>query len=173
LLRAHREGERETGGRRPRPAPPRRRPGRRTVDPESVLEFLQSLWAVDHGFVKLSKRMRSTLGVTGRQRLVVRLVGRHPGISAGELAGILRLHPSTLTGVLRRLVDRRLLARSTDSRDARRAKFRLTASGWRIDALRAGTVEWRVREAIASCSPRDLEATRRVLLRVVASLARS
>ncbi|HSB20587.1 MAG TPA: MarR family transcriptional regulator [Anaeromyxobacteraceae bacterium] len=143
------------------------------MEPESVLEFMQSLWAVDHGFVKLSKRMRTTLGVTGRQRLVVRQVGRHPGISAGALARILHLHPSTLTGVLRRLVDRGLLRRSVDARDARRTRFLLTASGWRVDALRAGTVEWRVREALAACSRRDVETARRVLLRVVASLARS
>jgi DNA-binding MarR family transcriptional regulator len=137
-----------------------------------VLDFMQLLWEVDHGLTRVSKGMARAMGVTGPQRLVVRLVGRRPGISAGELARTLRLHPSTLTGVLRRLTDRGLLQRSADATDARRARFHLTPSGWRIDALRAGTVEWRVRRAIAACAPRDLQATRRVLLRVVASLAR-
>lgn len=150
------------------------RSGGRAVEPlGKVLEFMQLLWAVDHGLNQVSKRMRLAVGVTGAQRLVVRLVGRHPGISAGELAETLRLHPSTLTGVLQRLSDRGLLARSVDARDARRARFHLTRAGWRVDAHRAGTVEWRVREALATCTPRDMEATRRVLLQLVASLART
>jgi DNA-binding MarR family transcriptional regulator len=148
-------------------------PRRRSAAPlGQTLEFLQLLWAVDHGLTQVSKRMGRAMGVTGLQRLVVRLVGRRPGISAGELAGALRLHPSTLTGVLRLLAERGLLRRSVDESDARRARLHLTASGWRVDALRAGTVESRVRRAIAACAPRDLAATRRVLLRVSASLAR-
>lgn len=152
---------------------PRRGSPRSAAEPLGrALEFLQLLWAVDHGLTQVSKRMGRTMGVTGLQRLVVRIVGRRPGISAGELAVTLRLHPSSLTGVLRLLADRGLLRRSVDASDARRARLHLTPAGWRIDGLRAGTVEWRVRGAIAGCSPRDLEATGRVLMRVGASLAR-
>jgi DNA-binding MarR family transcriptional regulator len=44
--------------------------------------------------------MIGEVGVTGPQRLVLRVVGLFPGMSAGELATVLRVHPSTLTGVL-------------------------------------------------------------------------
>ena len=48
-----------------------------------VLEFMRLLWALHHGMQSTSKRMEATLGLTGPQRLVLRLVGRFPGIAAG------------------------------------------------------------------------------------------
>ena len=79
--------------------------------PGETLEFMRLLWAIDHGLQRRSKRMAKTLGLTGPQRLVVRMLGRYPGISAGQLAQVLHLHPSTLTGILRRLERRGWLTR--------------------------------------------------------------
>ncbi len=128
-----------------------------------VLEFMRVLWELDHGLVRISKSMRAQHGVTGPQRLVVRIVGRYPGISAGELAGVLHLHPSTLTGVLKRLVSRGVLERVADPADARRALFRLTPRGRRLDDLKTGTAEARVRAALRTLPPREVATTRRVL----------
>jgi MarR family transcriptional regulator, organic hydroperoxide resistance regulator len=113
-----------------------------------VLDFLRLLWAVDHALQSGSKRMEISLGVTGPQRLVLRIVGRLPGISAGELAQILHVHPSTLTGVLRRLQARALLQRRADPNDARRALLTLSAKGRKLDSLQTGTVEAAVRRAL-------------------------
>jgi DNA-binding MarR family transcriptional regulator len=114
-----------------------------------VLDFLRLLWAVDHALQSGSKRMEISLGVTGPQRLVLRIVGRFPGISAGEVAQILHVHPSTLTGVLRRLQARALLQRRVDPNDARRALFTLSAKGRKLDSLQTGTVEAAVRRALS------------------------
>ena len=38
----------------------------------AVLDFMRLLWAVDHALQSTSKRMESTFGLTGPQRLVVR-----------------------------------------------------------------------------------------------------
>ena len=114
-----------------------------------VLEFMKQLWAVDHGLQTISKRLESQHGITGPQRLVVRIVGRTPGISAGALAQILRMHPSTLTGILRRLETRGVLTRKSDPNDARRALFALTARGRKVDTLKTGTVEAAVRRVLA------------------------
>jgi len=114
-----------------------------------VLEFMKQLWAVDHGLQTISKRLESQHGITGPQRLVVRIVGRTPGISAGALAQILRMHPSTLTGILRRLETRGILSRKSDPNDARRALFALTARGRKVDTLKTGTVEAAVRRVLA------------------------
>ncbi len=129
----------------------------------SVLDFMRVLWGLDHHLVRVSKSMRTRYGVTGPQRHVVRIVGRFPGISAGELADVLHLHPSTLTGVLQRLVARGLLERTPDPRDARRALFRLTARGSRLDRLKTGTAEAKVSAALRQLSPRDVATTERVL----------
>src|SRR5512138_2780455 len=113
-----------------------------------VLEFMRALWALDHAFQSASKRMETRLGVTAPQRLVVRIVGRFPRISAGECAGILHVHPSTLTGVLKRLEARGMIVRSADPKDGRRALLALTARGRELDALRTETVESAVRRVL-------------------------
>jgi DNA-binding MarR family transcriptional regulator len=123
--------------------------GEEGADLGPVLEFMKQLWAVDHGLQTISKRLESQHGITGPQRLVVRIVGRTPGISAGSLAQILRMHPSTLTGILRRLETRGVLTRKSDPNDARRALFALTAKGRKVDTLKTGTVEAAVRRVLA------------------------
>src|SRR3954467_2899161 len=99
----------------------------------AVLDFMRLLWALDHALQSASKRMESTHGITGPQRLVVRIVGRFPGIAAGRVAEILHVHPSTLTGILKRLEQRAILQRQSDPRDARRALFSLTPKGKKLD----------------------------------------
>lgn len=139
-------------------------------DLPDVLQFMQLLWAVAHGLERTSKRMSGEIGVTGPQRLVLRVAGLFPGLSAGDLATILHVHPSTLTGVLQRLVDQRLLVRKDDPQDRRRAILRLTSRGARVNAIRGGTVESAVAEALEGLSARDRAAARRVLERLAESL---
>jgi DNA-binding MarR family transcriptional regulator len=140
------------------------------ADLPDVLQFMQRLWALVHGLERVSKRMTGQLGVTGPQRLVLRVVGLFPGLSAGELATVLHVHPSTLTGVLQRLVAQQLLARSDDPIDRRRAVLRLTRRGAAVNAARQGTVEAGIALALDGTSDRDRAATKRVLERLVSSL---
>lgn len=114
--------------------------------------------------------MEKTIGVTGPQRLAIRIIGQFPWISAGRLATILHMHPSTLTGILRRLEARRFLVRRIDARDARRALLRLTNEGKRCDARQAGTIEAVVEKVLAQSSRQELEATSRVLARLAVAL---
>ncbi len=128
-----------------------------------VLEFMRLLWAVDHGLQSTSKRMEATLGMTGPQRLVLRLVGRFPGITAGTLAQILHVHPSTLTGVLKRLEKRGLLERRSDPLDGRKALFALTEAGKAMDVPATGTVEAAVQRALSRMSRARILNTQDVL----------
>lgn len=160
--------------RRPGATKPLPRPAR--VDCEAprlgeALEFLRLIWALDHGLQSRSKRMRTTIGLTGPQRLVIRIVSRYPRILAGELAAVLHLHPSTLTGILERLEGRRLLLRRTDDRDRRRAVLELTRAGKRLDVPSTGTIESSVARALAGFPRAKLEATREVLEALTRDLA--
>lgn len=137
-----------------------------------VLEFMQALWAVDHELQSSSKRQEAQTGVTGPQRLVIRMVGRFPGIAAGKVSEILHLHPSTLTGVLKRLETRGLLERHVDPADGRRALLTLTEKGRAIDAARGGTVEASVRRALGKLPARSVATAREVLERLAAELAK-
>jgi DNA-binding MarR family transcriptional regulator len=115
---------------------------------DEVMEFLRLLWAVDQGLRSTSKAMEMTMGLTSPQRLVVRLVGQYPGITAGELADILHVHPSTLTGVMKRLQKRGLVERKSDPLDARKGLLFLTQAGRGVDIPSDGTVEAAVQRAL-------------------------
>lgn len=135
-----------------------------------VLEFMRALWALDHAMQATSKRMASDLGVTGPQRLVIRIVGRKPGISAGDLADVLHVHPSTLTGVLHRLQHRGFITRRADPEDRRRALLTLTDKGRALDTNRDGTTEAAVRRVLARVEAPEIESTRRVLAALTVEL---
>ena len=106
-----------------------------------VLDFMRIIWSLDHGLQSLSKRMQGTIGLTGPQRVTLRILGRLPGITAGTLADVLNLPPSTLTGILQRLEARGVVKRTADASDRRRARFALTPAGRELDVPEAGTVE--------------------------------
>jgi DNA-binding MarR family transcriptional regulator len=135
-----------------------------------ALEFMRLIWRLDHALQRASKRMHSSLGVTGPQRLVIRIVGRFPGIPAGQLAQLLHVHPSTLTGILKRLERRGLVARRRDPRDRRRAQFGLTAGGRRLEAGLEGTIEGAVRDALDELPEAAIHHSEEVLRLLAARL---
>lgn len=128
-----------------------------------ALDFLRTLWELDHALQTASKTMARKLGVTGPQRLVLRIVGRFPQLSPGQLAEILHLHPSTLTGIVKRLERRGLLSRRRDPRDKRRVFLGLTPQGRKLDVDRAHTVEAALERAYARLSPESARITQTTL----------
>ncbi|MEO8699570.1 MAG: MarR family transcriptional regulator [Kofleriaceae bacterium] len=133
---------------------------------------MQQLWKLVHALEVRSKRMAKDLGVTGPQRLVVRVVGQTALISARDIAATLDLHPSTLTGVLARLEAQGLLRREADPDDRRRALFRLTAAGRAVDRERKGTVEAAVRRALGRADASTTSKTSDMLSLLVSELSR-
>ena len=115
--------------------------------------------------------MQNEFGITGQQRLVIRIIDAFPGLSAGELAAVLHIHPSTATGILQRLASRRLVERRADPGDARRLRLQLTAKGRRLTAPRVGTVEASVRRTLSRFTPDDVKRTRQVLAALSSSLS--
>ncbi len=136
-----------------------------------TLDFMRLLWELHHRLQAVSKRMESRLGVTGPQRLVIRIVGRFPGIPAGHLARLLHLHPSTVTGVVRRLEHQGFLRRRPDPRDKRRWLLGLTDKGRLFDVESEGTVEAAIAHALAGAAQDKTCATREVLASIVLALA--
>lgn len=137
---------------------------------DQVFEFLRLLWAVDHELQSTSKRMESTLGLTGPQRLVVRIVGQFPGITAGRLAQTMHLHPSTITGILKRLEKSGMLQRQSDPLDGRKARFTLTEAGRAHNVPSVGTVEDAVQRALSRVSEVHLTGAQQVLTALAAEL---
>ena len=128
-----------------------------------AIDFLRLIWAVDHALQRRSKSMAAVLGITGPQRLVIRIIGRFPGIHAKQLADILHLHPSSLTALLKRLERRGLVRRRPDGRDRRRWLLGLTRAGQTLNREAPGTIEAAVQRTLHRTAKRDLEGARQVL----------
>ena len=129
------------------------------LDLDPILDFMRLLWSVEHGLQSTSKRMEASLGITGPQRLVLRIVSQRPGLSPGEVARIVHLHPSTITGILQRLVKKGLLRSERDRNDHRRIRLRSQAAAREFIAASTGTVESAVTRALTRipmtpCAPR-------------------
>ena len=144
----------------------RPRPGGET------LRFMQRLWHLAHALQVTSRRMMRKLGVTGPQRLVIRVIGQTPGMSPREIALTLGLHPSTLTGVLARLARDGLIDRRADPEDGRRSRIWLTPAGRKIDRERRGTVEAAVRRALARADGATIEQTEEMIRLLITELER-
>lgn len=123
-----------------------------------ALDFLQRLWQLNHALEKLSNRMEKRLGVTAQQRLVLRCVGKYPGMTAGQLASLLHVDPGTVSAALRRLESKGLLDRRRDPRDRRRASLGLTSKGRALDRSAAGTVENAVERLLNGARAEELSA---------------
>jgi MarR family transcriptional regulator, organic hydroperoxide resistance regulator len=130
---------------------------------DETLDFMRLLWSIEHSLQKQSKRMESEIGLTGPQRLVLRVVGQFPGISAGALARVVKLHPSTITGILQRLVKRRLLRRERDPDDSRRTRLWTAPAAKRYTRRATGTVEDTVRRTLAGIRAGHVRGARVVL----------
>jgi DNA-binding MarR family transcriptional regulator len=133
---------------------------------------MRQLWGVAHGLQSRSKRMEAELGITGPQRLVIRILGQAPGTTAGAIARSMCVHPSTLTGVLRRLEARGIVKRARDDADARRSLLELTAEGKKLNRKKSGTVELAVERALERASSSQIAATREVLTLIIEELER-
>jgi DNA-binding MarR family transcriptional regulator len=144
-----------------------------TLRPQGeTLQYMQRLWALTHALEVRSKGMARELGVTGPQRLVIRIIGQSPEVSARDISTTLGMHPSTLTGILARLVVQKLVVRKTDSVDRRVARLHLTRAGERIDSERKGTVEAAVRRALGRADPDVIANSMIMLALLVAELER-
>ena len=130
---------------------------------DGSLDFLQVLWRTSHALERRSRHMEKAIGLTAPQRVVVRFLGRFPGVTAGQLARALHVDPGTLSASVRRLEARGLVERRRDPLDTRRVTLGLTRRGRALDVPHADSVEAVAETLLAATPARDIAATTRVL----------
>ncbi len=135
-----------------------------------ALEFLAHIWALNHAIERVSTRTERVMGISAPQRLVLRCIGKFPGITAGRAARLLHIDPGTLSAVLRRLEGQKLVQRSKDPRDKRRILLGLTAKGRALDRPMPHTVEHAVERLLALSPAADRIATERTLAQLAVLL---
>jgi len=135
-----------------------------------ALELLRSIWQLNHAIERVSSRMVQTLGVTAQQRMIIRFVGKYPGVTAGLLATELHVDPGTISAALRRLEEKKLIERRRGLNDKRRITVGLTAAGRALDLPAAATVEAAVERLIELTDAEALQAGLTVLGELTALL---
>lgn len=76
-----------------------------------------------------SSREAEKRGLSGAQLFVLRTLAESPGLSLTDLAERTRTHQSSVSVVVSRLVDQRLVERGRAAGDARRMQLQLSADG--------------------------------------------
>lgn len=140
-------------------------------EPPEVLEVMQVLWALTHALEARSKRMQRDLGITGPQRLLLRIIGNSPGCAPGEAARRLSLDPGTVSRLVAGLERVGMIRRDRDPADGRRQRLTLTRRGAEMNGHHGGTVEGAVRDALAGATAGEVRASRRFLRRLTGSLS--
>lgn len=95
-------------------------------------ELLVSLRKVIRAIDLHSKQLNKTSGLTGPQLLIMTEVAQTDGITASRIAQNVNLSPATVTNILDRLENRKLVVRVRSQLDKRRVSLYLTQSGQSI-----------------------------------------
>ncbi len=98
-------------------------------DTAAVVQCFRRITKSIHEF---SKAVDREFGITGPQLWAMRAIDDLGSCSAGDLAGRLFVHPSTITGVIQRLEDKGLIDRRRRPDDRRAIVLRLTPAGKKL-----------------------------------------
>ncbi|MBI3932081.1 MAG: MarR family transcriptional regulator [Acidobacteria bacterium] len=101
----------------------------RARDAAGVVRSLRRLFKAIHEY---SKAVHGRTGLSGPQLWALTILDAEPGISLGRLADRMFAHPSTVSGIVDRLVDRRAVTRTVDREDRRGIRLSLTPLGRRL-----------------------------------------
>ncbi|MGA2440802.1 MAG: MarR family winged helix-turn-helix transcriptional regulator [Tepidisphaeraceae bacterium] len=105
--------------------------GPHTSDP-AIQTVLDCIRRIVRALRLFDRQAEKRFGLSGAQVFVLQKLGDGRAISINELAGRTHTHQSSVSVVVRKLVDRRLVQRSSCSKDARRVELSLTRRGWRL-----------------------------------------
>jgi len=117
----------------------------------------------------LRRHGRSRSNISTAQRFALQQIADHPGASVNDVAAMTFTHQSSVSVVVQRLVERRLVAKTAVRADRRRQSLAPTKEGWRVLRRQPAPAQQRLIAAIAALPAR----TRRTLARSLGDIARS
>jgi DNA-binding MarR family transcriptional regulator len=128
-----------------------------------VVAALDALRRIVRALRLASTAAEGALGVSGAQLFVLEQLAdgvsaRGVGLSIAELAARTRTDPSSVSVVVGRLVERRLVARRVSKVDARRAEVAITASGRSLLRRAPPPIQTKLIEGLTALSPAQLRS---------------
>jgi MarR family transcriptional regulator, organic hydroperoxide resistance regulator len=92
-------------------------------------EVLESFFKINKAIYRLLKKDAEFIGITDVQLKALYKIREHPHIGLSELAENMRLTNSTVSGVIDRLVNQKLVDRLTSPHDRRAISLHVTSEG--------------------------------------------
>ena len=135
----------------------------RAADVADIVQTLRRLFRAIHEY---SKAIHRRSGLSGPQLWALTLLEAQPGLSARELAAGMFVHPSTVTGIIKRLEGKGAIARSVNSADRRGVRLQVTPQGRRILSRTPPPVQVGLTRALAALPQRRLRELRSSLGRI-------
>jgi len=111
--------------------------------------------------------MQRQAGLSAPQAWALSILAAEPGLALGELAGRMHAHPSTVSGIVDRLVGRHAVDRRPDPEDRRGVRLSLTTTGRRLLRRSPAPVQAGLQRALEEMPPRRLRQLRRALEEIV------
>jgi len=111
--------------------------------------------------------MQRQAGLSAPQAWALSILAAEPGLALGELAGRMHAHPSTVSGIVDRLVGRHAVDRRPDPEDRRGVRLSLTTTGRRLLRRSPAPVQAGLQRALQEMPPRRLRQLRRALEEIV------
>jgi DNA-binding MarR family transcriptional regulator len=134
---------------------------------QEAADVVRSLRRLFKGIHEYSKAMQRRSGLSAPQAWALLLVDADPGISLGRLSERMYAHPSTVSGIVDRLVNRGALRREVDPEDRRGICLSLTPAGRRLMRESPPPVQAGLQRALERMPARRLKLLRAVLDEIV------
>jgi DNA-binding MarR family transcriptional regulator len=164
------------GKRRSAPASPARvgraraRGGALSLAERDAADVVRSLRRLVKGLHEYSKALQQRSGLSSPQAWALSIIEAEAeaggGLRLGELAERMYAHPSTVSGIMERLVTRGIVRRETDPRDRRGIRLSLTPAGRRLLKSSPPPIQVGLRRALVAMPPARLRILRASLAQV-------
>lgn len=104
-------------------------PASHAAEQRTIADVMDGIRAVVRALRLNTRAIEKQLGISLAQLWVLQILAERPAESLNELASATATHQSSVSVVVRRLVDRELVTRTTAHDDKRRVRIELTEAG--------------------------------------------
>ena len=128
-----------------------------------MLDVLRQFRVVVRSIKRHYRWVEQSCGVSGAQLWAMERIAASPGVSPGDLARQLAIHPSTASNLLARLEGLGMIRRGRRSRDRRRVQLSLTAKGSAVLRKAPRPLKGVLQQALSDMPPANLATLQRHL----------
>jgi DNA-binding MarR family transcriptional regulator len=120
-----------------------------------ILRSMDAIRAVVRALRINTRAIELEIGISLAQLFVLQQVALRPATSLNDLAERTATHQSSVSVVVRRLVDRGLVTRKADAADKRRMQIALTAAGEKLLVGAPETIQVRLMASLERLAPAE------------------